>query len=556
MNSSPAKVLGIGSSAASKGKEISSSNPQTTAAFAPSPSYTPPAAKQRSTILVHRKSPLLIATPPSITRALAFSHPFILPLNKLIGLVSWTSGDPWESFLLVAGFWALVLYGDDIMRWAGPVVVVVGMMLGMYSRRYSPLSSTGWTGEKQNGNAKNAAESKMKHQKSLDEIVDTLSMFTSRCNVLVEPLLELTDFLSTQMTATSASTRPALTTLLVRITIVTPLWILMTLPPLRIITTRRVVLAAGTLILTWHSRPARVSRIILWRSRLIRRISSAVTGLSFSGDRSTQPSPKGANPPLPPRRTQHAKANSIASNAHAEPSGVRFTFVAFENQRRWLGLGWTHSLLAYERAAWTDEQLNPSDSTENFKLPEVENGPAHWRWVPGSEWQVEGAGKGKTSDNTNGWIYYDTKVFTTACGAKKKMLTCFCQWNDGRRGQDGWGRYTRRRKWYRDAELVELPLGSEMDSPPNLVKSASRPGSSEVSMNDNQSIRDSDDASINSPARMRGFRRRGSRTSGQSSGYSNTIGGGEEDANLHRHMPLHQQDGDWSVGDEVRMGLG
>jgi len=29
------------------------------------------------------------------------------------------------------------------------------------------------------------------------------------------------------------------------------------------------------------------------------------------------------------------------------------------------------------------------------------------------------------------------------------------QWQNGRRGQDGWGRWTRRRKWYRDAELVE-----------------------------------------------------------------------------------------------------
>ena len=35
---------------------------------------------------------------------------------------------------------------------------------------------------------------------------------------------------------------------------------------------------------------------------------------------------------------------------------------------------------------------------------------AHWRWVPWSEWQVEGAGKGKTGDNVHGWIYYDTKV--------------------------------------------------------------------------------------------------------------------------------------------------
>jgi hypothetical protein len=422
MNSSNPKVMGSGGSGPSKSKD--NSTPPITAAFSPSSSYTSPAAKQRSTILVQRKSPLLIATPPSITRALAFSHPFILPLNKLVGLVSWTSGDPWESFLLVAAFWALVLYGDVIIRWAGPVVVVLGIMLGMYSRRYSPLSSTGWTGEKPSGHDKNAAESKMKHQKSLDEIVDTLSIFTSRCNVLVEPLLQMTDFLSTQMTATSASTRPALTTLFFRILIVTPVWIVMTLPPFRVITTRRVILTAGTLILSWHSRPARVSRVILWRSRFIRRLSSAVTGLSFGDDVSAlASSSKGAKPSLPPRKTQHAAANSLASHAQAETSGVRFTFVVFENQRRWLGLGWTHSLLAYERAAWTDEHLNPSDSIENFKLPVIDNGAARWRWVPGSEWQVEGAGKGKTSDNADGWIYYDTKVRIIAVCGLEKFLT-------------------------------------------------------------------------------------------------------------------------------------
>lgn len=30
------------------------------------------------------------------------------------------------------------------------------------------------------------------------------------------------------------------------------------------------------------------------------------------------------------------------------------------------------------------------------------------------------------------------------------------QWQYGRRGQDGWAKWTRRRKWYRDAELVEI----------------------------------------------------------------------------------------------------
>lgn len=386
-------------------------NHPTIAAFSPSSSYISPATKQRSTILVHQKSPLLVATPPSITRALAFSHPFLLPLDKLAGLVSWTSGDPWESFLLVAAFWAFVLYGDIIIRWAGPVVVVMGIILGMYSRRYSPLSSTGWTGEKQKGHQKQTSESSMRHQKSLDEIVDTLTALTSRCNVLLEPLLQMTDFLSTQRTATSASTKPALTTLFIRILFVTPVWILLTLPPLRVITTRRVVLAIGTLILSWHSRPARVSRAILWRSRIIRRISSAVTGLPFVGD-TTSPSTQGKSPPLPPRdKSQNAVANSLASKNPAEPSGVRFTFVVFENQRRWLGLGWTSSLLAYERVAWTDEHLNPSDSKDNFHLPEVDGGISKWRWVPAYDWQVEGAGKGKAGDDVAGWIYYDNKVF-------------------------------------------------------------------------------------------------------------------------------------------------
>lgn len=37
------------------------------------------------------------------------------------------------------------------------------------------------------------------------------------------------------------------------------------------------------------------------------------------------------------------------------------------------------------------------------------------------------------------------------------------QWQYGRRGQDGWAKWTRRRKWYRDAELVEI---EDSDLPP------------------------------------------------------------------------------------------
>ena len=381
----------------------------TTAVFSPTSSFASPTTRQRSTILVQRKSPLLVATPPAVTRALAFSHPFILPANKLAGLLSWSSGDPWESFLLVAGFWAIVLYGDVVIRWAGPILFVTALILGMYSRRYSPLSSTGWTGEKQKGHEKKSSESSsIRHQKSLDEIVETLATMTTRCNLLLEPFLQLTDFLSTQRTATSATTRPALTALFIRILLVTPVWIILTSFPIQIITVRRVVLAIGTLSLTWHSRPARVSRIILWRSKIIRRLASVITGLNLGNDDSS--ASKGEPPPLPPRgKSQHDVAKSFAVRDGAQSSGVRFTFVVFENQRRWLGLGWTSSLFPNERAAWTDEHLNPSDSKEHFALPEVDNQSAKWRWVPGSEWRAEGSGK-KAAVDGDGWIYYDNKV--------------------------------------------------------------------------------------------------------------------------------------------------
>lgn len=422
MSSPPASSARDGEGAYQVSNSPASST--TTAAFSPTPiSHASPANRQRSTILVHQKSPLLIATPPQITRALAYSHAFLLPLNDFVGLLTWTTEDAWESFVLVALFWALVLYGGAILRWAGPVVVVLGLILGMYSRRYSPLSSTGVTGEKQKkGHKREDSEaSNAKHQKSLDEIVETLREFTARCNILLDPLIQLTDFLSTQRTATSATTRPALTTLLLRIVLVTPLWILLTLPPLRIITTKRIVITAGTLVLTWHSKPTRVSREILWRSSFIRRVSSAVTGLHFT-TKATPDDSKSKEKASDGRdlHEEAALAASAARRRRPSGSGVKFTFILYENQRRWIGLGWTTSLFGYERAAWTDEHLNPAPPKDEFKLPDVDGGSSRWRWVRDSKWLVAGAAEHEVGgvragpdaiDGGQGWIYYDNKVY-------------------------------------------------------------------------------------------------------------------------------------------------
>ncbi len=78
-------------------------------------------------------------------------------------------------------------------------------------------------------------------------------------------------------------------------------------------------------------------------------------------------------------------------------------------------LGWTNNLMAYERAAWTDEHNNPVPPKDEFELPEVEDGHAKWRWVEESKWRVDGAPDLDETDydteaGKNGWIFYDNTV--------------------------------------------------------------------------------------------------------------------------------------------------
>ncbi|QIW95074.1 hypothetical protein AMS68_000592 [Peltaster fructicola] len=403
----------------------------TYAAFSPDQT-TATHRRTQASVLIHQKSPLLLATPPQVTRALAYSHPFLLPLNHLVGLLSWTTDDSWESFLLLSAFWFTVLYGDVINRFAGPLLLVTALIFGMYARKYSPLSRAARSDLKKKG--EKALEKRGKQgqeeqdsRKSLDEILDTLQTFTNRCSVLIDPLLNMTEFLSTQTTATASTTRPALMSLFLRILLVSPVWTILSLPPLYIITTQRVVLVIGTFVLSFHSTPARVTRALLWRSRLVRALACMVTGLNFSS-------------PAQLSSLRSLSARSMAKSKDQEK--VRFTFTIYENQRRWLGLGWTSSLMSYERPSWTDSQLNPVAEPDSFVLPETDQEGTEWRWVDESYWHTESVGhdtdsKSHRDDDDEGWIYYDNS------------------WQGGR-ATDGWGRYTRRRKWVRDAELIDL----------------------------------------------------------------------------------------------------
>ncbi|MCJ1431202.1 peroxisome- protein, partial [Xylographa pallens] len=137
-------------------------------------------------------------------------------------------------------------------------------------------------------------------------------------------------------------------------------------------------------------------------------------------------------------------------------------------------------------------------------------------------------------------------------------------WNDGRR-QDGWGRYTRRRKWYRDAELVdntqntgilptELPASETKGSSVASSQTSTLVGSNLGSPTSNNK----DISNVSStPNKRRGFFRRNSRTSPQGSVQSNrTLFASDDEQDRSVVSESAAQAGDWNVGDEVKMGLG
>jgi hypothetical protein len=103
------------------------------ASFSPHPTAT---AASRSSYQVTTRSPLLVATPPQVTRALSQSYPFVKAANELMGLLTWTTKDPWESFILVCGFWAITLYGDVLLRYGGLLIAVgiVGAVVAVQKR--------------------------------------------------------------------------------------------------------------------------------------------------------------------------------------------------------------------------------------------------------------------------------------------------------------------------------------------------------------------------------------------------------------------------------------
>ncbi|KAI5951977.1 hypothetical protein KGF54_005052 [Candida jiufengensis] len=357
-----------------------------------------------------QSSPLLSSTPPSVSKALVKAYPYLLIINKLLSIATWTNEDSWVNVVLICLYSFAVLYFENLVTWLGHIIIVCIITL------YALL------------NDKIIEETNL--HPTLDDVVQALTSTCIKADILLMPI--------TSLSLTAYDVKRLLFTTL----FLTPIYLIITF---LLIKPRIILLFTGIFLMTYHSSYSIIIRRIIWKIKLARLICFYLTGLDLSQTKN--------------HSLFAAAFAKVQNNNDGKPSSkpVRFTYVIYENQRRWLGIGWTSNLLSYERTPWTDEFLNESSSIDTFKLPNAiddANLPidskmhgANWRWVD-KTWRLDLTNDGaitlpnskrsKTTANPStdeGYIYYDN--------VWKKPST-----------DDTFSKYTRRRRWIRTAELI------------------------------------------------------------------------------------------------------
>ncbi|KAL1924611.1 uncharacterized protein VTP21DRAFT_4265 [Calcarisporiella thermophila] len=367
---------------------------------------------------------LLTTLPTPVSRMLLHSRPLVRALLYVYQILAWTT-NPSESMLLVLTWWCVCLWGKWLLVFGIPMVWVGAIVLKWLRGESDEL--------------RESHPPALTHQ-SLQQSIDDIELLNKRIknvhSVFRKYYLACTRFES-----------------FVMVVALVPLWWIATwLIPMNI-----VLLILGTIALTWYSPwmmflrwvgepPLRfvISKLVS-RTRLFgrRRGAEEMAALAVA------------------EKEKEKEKQQAGGDSDKEEQELVFQFTLFENQRWWVGVGWTSMLLPTERPSWSDEYDEATNPKEQFQLPppttSLTASPTQpefmiqtrteWQWVD-PEWRVSipEPHEKKTEKkrvrkedlaDADGWEYADN------------------YWR-GFKGRSTVRSYTRRRRWVRSARLVEV----------------------------------------------------------------------------------------------------
>ncbi|QWU88791.1 hypothetical protein CA3LBN_003099 [Candidozyma haemuli] len=364
----------------------------------------------------------LLVENPILASALSNIFPYLLLMDNLLEIFTWTNGDPYQNFLFITGYSVLVLYWHTLRFVALPLLIAAS------------FSSIVWR------TSTIMRDSKYGEKPTIDEVLQTLHNITVRFDLFFRPARHVRftrknylKFVISAILVTPAHAAVARTFL--SPTVLT--WLI------------------GVFFLTYHSPWAYTIRHLLWRSLYIRLLAYYMTGLDIkiSTDEGKEKVHGGISRVHSPSATDVEDEDSsapiitdndftIVKKVIASPKQLRQTvrFDILENERRWFGFGWSKLLLPNERASYCYEQSmrpSPDPQDDDFEFPVCEHDlyKYTWQWMD-ERWELDL--EFNKSRYKTGWVYYDSN------------------WgNPGYRDQSS--KYTRTRNATADKEFKDIP---------------------------------------------------------------------------------------------------
>lgn len=377
-------------------------------------SFQPSEAK----LLTSTSNTQMLMENPILASALSNIFPYLLLIDNLLEIITWTNEDPYQNFLIIVIYSVLVMYWQFINCIILPILFSITFSWIVWS-----ISSVIY-------------DSKFNEKPTIDEVLHTLHNITIRFEMLLRPVqhfeLKFKNF----------------TKIFLMAAILTPIQVGLSkslIPP------QKYLWFLGLFILTYHSPWSFSIRRLLWRSIYIRIITFYLTGLDIKLDKQNQnqfkniihsPSTSDIEEDLNDSNSNKIQLLTdfkILKKIIASPTRLKqiVLFEILENERRWFGIGWSKFLLPHDKPTFCFEQsglVAPDPNLDlDFPFPIFENDlyTYLWNWC-NEDWCLDlEFNKSKSSD---GWTYFDNN------------------W-DSPGYQDGFSKYTRSRKWTRKAEL-------------------------------------------------------------------------------------------------------
>lgn len=341
----------------------------------------------------------LLIDNPILSSVLSKIFPYLLLIDNVLEILTWTNEDLYLNLLLI------IIYSILIMYWNYMNLIVIPILVTLtFGYTIWIINSIVY-------------DTKFNEKPTIDEILSVLHNITIRFEMILRPVaktnLKLKNFL--QIFVVSLVLIP------INSLIVT-----------YILSPQKFLWLFGVFLLTYHSPWSFSIRRLLWRSIYIRIFVFYLTGLNIKLDAKNNKFKFNDE-----KNDTDVTSNDFKILQKKIESPTRLNqlvkFEVLENERRWIGLGWSKFLLPSERANYCTTSLNEISDINSFTPPVYSNDLYNykWEWIDKS-WIID---KEFSKNKNNGWIYSDNNW-------ENDELT------------DGFSKFTRSRKWYRTARLI------------------------------------------------------------------------------------------------------